>query len=79
MAEVVRGGRLPTEVKKLIESYGKDIERQRKVEQTLSKPHSCQCQAALRVVNGVIHQGERVNIFTAEQCPPTSNCPPPNT
>jgi hypothetical protein len=76
MAGVVRGGRLPTEVKKIIDSYGKDNERQRKVEQTLSRTHSCQCQAALRVVNGAIHQGERVNISMAEQCPPSSNCPP---
>ena len=75
MAGVVRGGRLPTEVKKIIDSFEEDNEQQRKVEQTLSKTHSCQCQAALRVVNGAIHQGERVNITTAEQCPPSSNCP----
>ena len=76
MAEVVRK-RLPPGVKKIIDSYyGLDSERQRGVEQTLSKTHSCQCQAALRIKTGVIHEGKRVNIPVAERCPPDSNCPP---
>jgi hypothetical protein len=76
MAEVVRK-RLPPGVKKIIDSYyGLDSEWQRGVEQTLSKTHSCQCQAALRIMTGVIHEGERVNIPVAERCPPDSNCPP---
>lgn len=75
MTEVVRR-RLPSGVKEIFDSYHRDSERMRMTEQMLSKNYSCQCQAALRVVSGIIHEGERVNISTSELCPPSSNCPP---